>query len=159
MPTITVDTPLGILTVVEIDGCITAVSSGTAGQGDATALLRSAREQLSAYFQGSLTTFDLPVAPDGSAFQRAVWDLMLRIPYGQTRTYGALATELSSTARSVGQVCGTNPIPIIIPCHRVVGAAGKMVGYSGFRGVATKEFLLCLEGAIAPRLPFERATQ
>jgi methylated-DNA-[protein]-cysteine S-methyltransferase len=82
---------------------------------------------------------------------------MLRIPYGQTRSYGALAAELASTARSVGQACGTNPISIIIPCHRVVGATGKMIGYSGFRGTATKEFLLGLEGAIAPPLPFDVA--
>ncbi len=157
MPSITIDTPLGFLTIVEEHGNITALSSTGHGESREAELLRSARDQLLAYFEARLHRFDLPLAPAGSLFQRAVWNAMLRIPHGQTRSYGALAAELASTARSVGQACGTNPIPIIIPCHRVVGATGKMIGYSGFRGTATKEFLLGLEGAIARPLPFDIA--
>ena len=157
MPSIAVDTPLGFLTVIEEHGSITSLSSTGHDECQETELLRLARDQLLAYFTGRLQRFDLPIAPAGSLFQRAVWNAMLRIPYGQTRAYGALAAELSNTARSVGQACGTNPIPIIIPCHRVVGATGKMIGYSGFRGTATKEFLLGLEGAIAQPLPFDIA--
>jgi methylated-DNA-[protein]-cysteine S-methyltransferase len=157
MPSIAVDTPLGFITISEEHGHIVSLCSLNAPESDQTAVLRAARDQIAAYFVGRLKAFDLPVAPAGSAFQRDVWNAMLDIPYGQTRTYGALAAGLSSTARSVGQACGANPIPIIIPCHRVVGATGQMVGFSGFRGTATKEYLLGLEGAIAPTLPFEHA--
>ncbi len=85
---------------------------------------------------------------DGSAFLRAVWGQLRRIPYGRTRTYGDVAEALMSAPRAVGSACGKNPIPIIVPCHRVVGADGRMTGYSGGEGIETKIQLLRLEGCL-----------
>ena len=148
--TITVASPLGPLTVTERDGAIVALDWGTSPDADRTALLLTAAQQLDAYFYCELHAFDLPLAPAGSAFQQAVWREMLAIPRGRTRTYGELAASLDGIARAVGGACGSNPIPVIIPCHRVLAAGGKMGGYSGKGGVATKRFLLELEGARLP---------
>jgi methylated-DNA-[protein]-cysteine S-methyltransferase len=102
--------------------------------------------QLLAYFDRSRTTFDLPLAPaGGSPFERAVWEAMRAIPYGETWTYGDLAARLGGVARAVGGACGRNPIPIVIPCHRVLGAGGKLVGFSGGSGIDSKARLLDLE--------------
>ena len=90
---------------------------------------------------------NLPLAPAGSNFEHAVWDAMLRIPYGRTRSYGEIARDIGGEARAVGGACGSNPIPIIIPCHRVLAANGRSGGYSGRGGTQTKHFLLALEGA------------
>ncbi|MBM3597375.1 MAG: methylated-DNA--[protein]-cysteine S-methyltransferase [Alphaproteobacteria bacterium] len=109
--------------------------------------LREAARQLTAYFDRRLTRFDLPLRPAGSGFRQRVWGAIAAIPYGQTRAYGDLARTIGSAARAVGQACGHNPIPIIIPCHRVVDSTGRLTGYSGARGVTTKQFLLQLEGA------------
>jgi methylated-DNA-[protein]-cysteine S-methyltransferase len=114
-----------------------------------TALLDNAVAQLTAYFDGAMTDFDLPLSPHGTAFQKSVWDLMRAIPYGWTRAYADLARDLKSAARAVGGACGANPIPVIIPCHRVLAAGGKMGGFSGGDGIPTKVALLRLEGAIA----------
>ncbi len=114
--------------------------------GDST-LLREAHAQLAAYFDGTLTQFDLPLRVTGSDFQRAVCDAMVAIPYGETLTYGEIAKLTGNSAQAVGNACGGNPIPIIIPCHRVMGAGGKLVGFSGAGGVETKVQLLRLEGA------------
>lgn len=138
--------PLGLLTIVEDRGAIVALEWGRAGGGGSTPLLEEARAQLDAYFDGRLKAFDLPLAPIGSAFQRAVWDEMWRIPYGQTRTYGDVAARLKSAPRAVGGACGRNPIPVIQPCLRVVGAGGRLGGYSGGAGTETKRALLRLEG-------------
>ena len=86
-----------------------------------------------------------PLAPEGTDFQRKVWDAMCAIPYGETRAYGDLADDLSSSARAVGTACGRNPIPVIVPCHRVIGKSGALTGYTGAGGLATKQFLLVLE--------------
>lgn len=102
--------------------------------------------QLLAYFAGDLQAFDLPLAPAGSAFQHRFYAALCAIPYGQTRTYGELAADLGVSAQAIGQACGANPIPILIPCHRVLGADG-LGGYSGKGGVETKVSLLRLEGA------------
>jgi methylated-DNA-[protein]-cysteine S-methyltransferase len=113
---------------------------------DADPLLREATAQLAAYFAGSLTSFDLPLAPVGTEFQRRVWEQLQTIPYGATAGYGELAGRMGLTghgARAVGLANGRNPIAVIIPCHRVVGADGRLVGYGG--GVARKRFLLDLE--------------
>jgi methylated-DNA-[protein]-cysteine S-methyltransferase len=99
------------------------------------------------YFDGRRKRFDLPLRPKGSAFQCDVWDALTRIPYGETMTYGEIADALRGIARSVGTACGANPIPIIVPCHRVVASSGKLGGFSGFGGVATKRKLLALEDA------------
>ena len=98
------------------------------------------------YFDGKLTTFDLPLALQGTTFQKNVWREMQKIPYGQVQTYGDISGTLNSAARAVGGACGKNPIPIIIPCHRVIGGGGKMTGFSGGEGVETKIQLLTLEG-------------
>ena len=138
--------PVGPLIVTETDGAITALGWGRATPDDETPLLAEARRQLAEYFAGKRTAFDLPLAPEGSAFQRAVCDAMLAIPFGETRTYGEIAAELGASAQAVGNACGGNPIPILIPCHRVLGASG-LGGFSGAGGVETKVALLRHEGA------------
>lgn len=110
-----------------------------------TPLLGEAIHQLQAYGRGDRHAFDLPVLPQGSPFEKAVWAQMQRIPYGETRTYGEVADMLTSSPRAVGRACGANPIPVIIPCHRIMGRNGKLTGFSGGRGVATKAELLALE--------------
>ncbi len=108
--------------------------------------MAEAQRQLDAYFAGELTSFDLPVAPAGTPHQQKVWRAMQMIPFGGYATYGDLAASVESSARAVGTACGRNPIPIIIPCHRVLAAGGKIGGYSGSGGTATKRYLLSLEG-------------
>ncbi len=110
-----------------------------------TDLLKEAKAQLDEYFAGKRKSFDLPLAPDGTAFQHRVWRALQEIPYGETRSYGEIARAIGSdkAARAVGMANNRNPIPIIIPCHRVVGANGKLVGYGG--GLEIKAQLLDLE--------------
>ncbi len=145
MPRWTLPSPLGALTVTETEGAITGLS--WTGEGtDETPLLRAAARQIRAYFDGSLTRFDLPMEPPGSAFQRAVCAEMRAIPLGETRTYGDIARALGVPAQAVGQACGGNPIPILIPCHRVLGT-GNLGGFSGDGGVETKVWLLRHEKA------------
>lgn len=148
--TASVETPVGPLTVVERDQAIVAVHWGKAKQEDETALLAAAKVQLDGYFFCGLRRFELPLKPEGAQFDQQVWQAMLDIPYGRTKTYGEIANALGGTARNVGAACGHNPIPIIIPCHRVVGADGAMVGYSGGAGVESKVALLALEGVLLP---------
>jgi len=107
-------------------------------------LVKEAVKQLGAYFDKRLTEFDLPIAADGTGFAKDVWDVMLDIPYGQTLTYGDVATRLNVPAQAVGQACGQNPIAVIIPCHRIVGT-NWLGGYSSELGVNAKEYLLDLE--------------
>lgn len=147
MQAITVASPLGPLSVFEANDAIVALSWGAAPAEATTPLLTRAAGQLDAYFNGTLKQFDLPYTPAGSRFQKAVWDAMLRIPYGETRTYGDIARDLDDASpQAVGTACGANPIPILIPCHRVVGAGDSLGGYSGQGGVVTKRQLLELEG-------------
>lgn len=131
--------------IKERDGAIVRVEWGQGGNED-TPLLRDAVRQLAEYFDGQREVFDLPLQVDGSDFQRAVCDAMIAIPFGYTRTYGEIAKDLGVPAQAVGQACGGNPIPVIIPCHRVMGAKG-LTGFSGLGGVETKVALLRLEGA------------
>lgn len=118
-------------------------------QDDAAAPFVEAKRQLAAYFAGQRTEFDLPLAPAGTGFQQRVWDELRRIPYGQTMTYGELARRIGNpnASRAVGLANGRNPLSIIVPCHRVVGAGGKLVGYAG--GMTRKEALLALEQGTA----------
>ena len=148
--TATVKTPIGDLTLVERDGALVAVHWGKAKREDETPILAATKVQLDGYFFCGLKNFELPLAPAGSEFDQQVWRAMLDIPWGRTHTYGEIAAELGGTARNVGTACGRNPIPIIIPCHRVVGADGAMVGYSGGAGVESKVALLALEGVLLP---------
>lgn len=115
----------------------------------ASPLLDEAGRQLTAYFEGSLRDFDLPLAPEGSDFQRQVWDQLLKIPYGETTSYLALARRIGDArhVRAVGTANGRNPISIIIPCHRVVGSDGSLVGYGG--GLERKRWLLDHETRVA----------
>ena len=145
MPQLGVHSPIGDITVSEEDGAIVAIDWGWGRDAIAeTALLRHAREQLHAYFDRELTIFDLPLAPIGTPYRQCVWQALRDIPYGQTRSYAAIAAVAGGSARSVGQANGNNPIPIIIPCHRVV-AANDIGGYSGGDGLPTKRYLLALE--------------
>jgi methylated-DNA-[protein]-cysteine S-methyltransferase len=145
---ITLNSPVGPITVRETDGRISSVHFGAAKEARETPLLAAAKVQLDAYFYCGLKTFELPLAPVGPDFDRRVWAALAAIPYGHTRTYGEVASRTGGDARAVGGACGANPIPIIIPCHRVLGQGGTMVGYSGGAGTETKRFLLQLEGAI-----------
>jgi methylated-DNA-[protein]-cysteine S-methyltransferase len=147
MPQLTLHSPTGELTLTEEAGSIVALDWGRGPKEfqAATPLLCEAKAQLEQYFEHKLTNFDLPLAPAGSDFHRQVWQVMCEIPFGGTMTYGDIAKRLGAVARAVGTACGSNPIPIIIPCHRVLGAGGKLVGYSGKGGVETKVTLLRLE--------------
>ena len=142
----TVDSPLGPLTLEARDGALTALRWGRAAREDDSNLLARAAADLAAYFAGELRDFDLPVAPEGTEHDRRVWRAMQAIPPGETRTYGEIARAIGSAAQAVGNACGRNPIPIVIPCHRIVGANGALGGYSGQGGAKTKRFLLGLEG-------------
>jgi methylated-DNA-[protein]-cysteine S-methyltransferase len=120
-------------------------------QAHPDAVLAEAVRQLRAYLDGQLTDFDLPLSVRrGEAFERAVWDEIARIPYAETRTYGEVATATGDgdplAARAVGVACNRNPLPIVVPCHRVVGAGGKLVGFGG--GLHRKRFLLELEAGV-----------
>lgn len=145
MPLATLKSFPGALTIQEEDGAITHLRRGLATRKDNTQLLKEAVTQLSAYLVGELTRFTLPLNPGGSVFQQSVFRAMSAIPFGQTRTYGDIAHDLGSHGQPVGRACGANPIPIIIPCHRVLSANG-LGGYSGEGGTNTKIALLKLEG-------------
>lgn len=145
MPDADIDTWLGQLSIRETDGAITHLHwNGTASQ-DKSPLLKEAARQVTAYLDGDLKSFDLPLAPKGGDLHQAVFKAMLAIPYGETRTYGDLARDLNTFGQPIGQACGANPIPIIIPCHRILSAKG-LGGYSGQGGTDTKIALLKLEG-------------
>ena len=144
MPQLSLHTPVGDLTLSEEDGAIVAVDWGWGRDQTETPLLSAARDQLQAYFDGERLEFDLKLAPVGTAYRQRVWDALCRIPAGATRTYGEIARAAGGSARSVGGANGSNPIPILIPCHRVVAGNG-IGGYSGGDGLPTKHFLLDLE--------------
>ncbi len=147
--TLTVESPLGLLALRADGDRLTSLDWVDApAEEKATDFLREAATQLLAYFDRRLTAFDLPLAPEGTAHQQAVWSAMLRIPYGGLITYGEIANELNSSARAIGTACGRNPIPVIVPCHRVVATGGRMGGYSGRGGIETKHALLLLESAM-----------
>jgi methylated-DNA-[protein]-cysteine S-methyltransferase len=140
--------PVGMLTLTEEDGAIVSITWGGEARGNGSPVLADAARQLEEYFAGERADFDLPLRPAGSAFEQRVWAAMRRIPYGKTQCYGELTTAIGSAARAVGGACGRNPIPVVIPCHRVLAKAG-LGGYSGQGGLATKQTLLSLEGALA----------
>ena len=144
-----IDSPVGPLTLVERDGALVRLSFGAYGADEpATPLLARAAEQLREYFAGERREFDLPLAPRGTEFQLACWRALTEIPYGETRSYGEQAARIGrpDRARAVGAANGANPIAIIQPCHRVIGADGSLVGFGG--GLETKRRLLDLEAGI-----------
>jgi methylated-DNA-[protein]-cysteine S-methyltransferase len=149
MPRLSLETPLGRMTLLEEDGRLTALDWGDkSAAGGPSPLLLEGKRQLLQYFAGERRDFELPLDPRGSPFERRVWALMLEIPYGQTRSYGELARALAAMPQEIGQACGRNPLPVLIPCHRVLAAAGRLGGYSGGKGAETKRRLLVLEGAL-----------
>jgi methylated-DNA-[protein]-cysteine S-methyltransferase len=149
------DSPIGPLRIVEQDGAITAIefspfrdSDGRVRgiQADADPVLVETVRQLTAYFDRDLKEFDLPLGPVGTPFQQRVWDQLLGVGWGETASYGEIAHRLGMTnaaSRAVGLANGRNPIPIVIPCHRVIGANGTLTGYAG--GLPRKQLLLELE--------------
>ncbi len=145
MPHLTIPTQFGPLTLFEDDGAIVRLEWDGDGV-DETPLLLEAARQLRAYDDGTLEVFDLPLRVAGSDFQRSVCAQMSAIPFGETVTYGDIAKALKQSAQAVGSACGGNPIPVIIPCHRVMGAKG-LTGFSGKGGVETKVSLLRHERA------------
>jgi methylated-DNA-[protein]-cysteine S-methyltransferase len=151
---ISLDSPVGRLVIAEAADAIIAIGWSAEPGGETSPLLDEARRQLVAYFAGRLACFDLPLAPAGTPFERRVWAAMREIPFGETRRYGELAMEVGSAPRAIGRACGHNPIPIVIPCHRVL-ARGGIGGYSGGSGLETKRTLLALEAAGLP--PIERS--
>ncbi len=150
-----IDSPIGELRLVEQAGSLTAIEFSPfrpdtgrpiGARDDAHPVLARAAEQLTAYFARELKEFDLPLAPAGSTFQLAVWEQLQRIGYGETASYGEVAHRLGRTnaaSRAVGLANGRNPIPVVIPCHRVIGASGTLTGYAG--GLERKQTLLQLE--------------
>ncbi|WP_077799322.1 methylated-DNA--[protein]-cysteine S-methyltransferase [Streptomyces sp. JHA26] len=152
-----IDSPYGPLTLVAEDGVLCGLymtdqrhrpPEETFGAHDARPFAEAA-EQLEAYFAGDLLDFTLPLRLDGTAFQRTVWEQLRKIPYGETRTYGELAAALGNPAasRAVGLANGRNPIGIVVPCHRVIGASGGLTGYGG--GLERKQRLLDFERGTA----------
>jgi methylated-DNA-[protein]-cysteine S-methyltransferase len=143
--------PLGLLAVSAVEEGVTYVHMGPEevkdawGPEEATPVLAAAVEQLEAYFAGDLKDFDLPLAAAGTPFQQRVWAELVRIPYGETCSYMEVAERLGDrkAVRAVGLANGRNPIAIVVPCHRVIGANGKLTGYAG--GLWRKERLLSLE--------------
>jgi methylated-DNA-[protein]-cysteine S-methyltransferase len=143
--------PLGPLYVEAQDGRITRLeTNGRDAPPDADGHFAALKAQLDEYFAGTRTAFELPLAEQGTPFERRVWERLRAIPYGETVTYGELARELSSSPRAVGRANGRNPISIIVPCHRVIGANGSLTGYAG--GLPIKQALLEHEGFLAGRL-------
>ena len=136
----------GCFSIEATETHITAVHWSDATRGAPTPLLIEALSQMQAYFSGTLHRFDVPLAPNGTAFEKQVYAAISAIPHGQTRTYGDLSRSLAANPQAVGQACGSNPIPIIIPCHRVTAANG-LGGFSSPAGVEQKVALLRHEGA------------
>jgi methylated-DNA-[protein]-cysteine S-methyltransferase len=152
MSIIYVESPVGRL-ALEADGdTLTGVRWTSAAEHSkdekATPVLREARRQLDQYFRRKLQRFDLPLAGRGTPFQQSVWKMMRAIPFGETATYGGMAMALGSGPRAVGMACGRNPLPIVVPCHRVLASGGKEGGFSGGQGLPTKRKLLALEGVV-----------
>jgi methylated-DNA-[protein]-cysteine S-methyltransferase len=155
---VVVDSPIGPLTLVGADGRLTGLYMdaqryrpgdevvGAPGDPEDEPFAAAA-DQLTAYFAGQLTEFGLPLAPAGTQFQRTVWAALRQIPYGETWSYGQLASNIGNPAavRAVGLANGRNPIAVVVPCHRVIGADGSLTGYGG--GLDRKRFLLDLEAS------------
>jgi len=152
MPSRSVDTPIGTLGLVATDAGLSRVLwKGKRLPEASCAVLDDTAEQLESYFAGELTAFELPLDLDGTDFQRKCWLALATIPYGQTVSYGEQARRLGlgpDAARAVGAANGQNPLPLVLPCHRVIGADGSLTGFGG--GLPLKRFLLEHEGALLP---------
>ena len=144
------ETILGSVTIVEEDGTLLAITTHRAYEGKRleTSLIKEAYRQLSEYLIGERKSFDLPLNPRGTVFQQQVWKVLCDIPYGETRSYKQIAEAIGNpkAVRAVGMANNRNPLLIVVPCHRVIGANGKLVGYGA--GIEKKEFLLKLEKSL-----------
>lgn len=144
--------PIGLIRVFETDGKVTAIDIAVTGvkvKPSSSEVLNQAQKELEQYFSGSLTKFTIPLnIVKGTQFQRAVWKEINKIKFGQVKTYADIAKAIGKplAARAVGGAVGSNPIPLVIGCHRVLGSSGKITGYSGGKGLVTKRILLELEG-------------
>jgi methylated-DNA-[protein]-cysteine S-methyltransferase len=141
MPTL--QTPTGYLSYKSFNGKLLSLVWGDTYENQPEDFNIS--KELDLYFQGKLRDFSMQVLPEGTAYQQKVWQALLTIPYGEVRTYKDIAEQIGSHARAVGSAVGKNPIPIIIPCHRVLGSNGSLTGFSGGEGITTKKQLLDLE--------------
>ncbi len=144
-------TKIGLLSISEANGCIVSLNweekEKKSPNNVASGLINEAKRQIEAFLEGNLLVFNLPISPAGSVFQKKVYSLLSSICFGEVRTYGELAKTIPSSPRAVGNACASNPLPIIIPCHRVLAKSG-LGGYSGPGGIKTKKFLLDLETAV-----------
>lgn len=144
----TAGSPLGPLTLSGTEGALTGIAFGVIREGEErpSPVLEQAARELEEYFAGAMRAFTVPLSPEGTEFQKKVWEALRAIPYGTTASYGDIAARIGKPggAIAVGQANSKNPIPIIIPCHRVIGANGRMVGYTG--GMHIKKALLAIEG-------------
>ena len=145
---VSIDSPLGPLALTSDGEFLIGLDIGTrVSQPSSDAVIELATRQLDEYFAGKRTTFDLPLKAQGTAFQQSIWSALQDIPYGQTTSYGELGSAIGKpgSARAVGGAVGANPLPIVIPCHRVLASDRRITGYSGGEGIPTKEKLLGLE--------------
>lgn len=156
MPTTDMDTPLGRLRLVTQNDCLTRIEflndqAAASPARDPDALLARARAQIEEYFCGRRHSFDLPLAASGTRFQNQVWSALRGLAFGQTTSYGALARQIGrpQASRAVGAACGRNPLPIVVPCHRVLGQSGQLTGFAG--GIDRKRWLLQHEAALPAR--------
>lgn len=148
------ESPIGQLRLVSDGTHITAIefagmhASGDTDRETSDSALAACSQQLKEYFAGQRKIFDLPLAPGGTSFQNSVWGVLRRIPYGELRSYRDIATAIDNVkaVRAVGAANGKNPIPIVVPCHRVIGSDGSLTGFAG--GLDAKEALLRMEGAL-----------
>lgn len=146
------DTPIGCLELSASNKALHSIhfneNKASKKHTATNTILNQVITELSEYFNGNRETFSVPLKPEGTDFQKSVWSVLREIPYGQTISYGQIADKLGNPnkVRAVGKATGSNPIPIIVPCHRVIGSDGSLVGYAG--GIHKKQFLLKHEGAI-----------
>ena len=142
---LSISSSVGWITLFEKSNKIIALEWGRVKTQTSSHFLIAAKTEIIEYFNNERKKFSIPLGPAGTKFQESVWTIIAKIPYGQTRTYGEIANQLKSTPRPIGGACGKNPIPILIPCHRVIGANNNLTGFSGAFGVQTKQSLIKLE--------------
>lgn len=146
----TIESPIGHITLIGDGTVLTELHMARPGEArparhDDDPLLRFVARQIEEYFAGRRLQFDVPLQMDGTVFRKRVWRALADIPFGETRTYGDIAHVVGSAPRAIGGACGANPIPIIVPCHRVIAAGGALGGFSGGAGCDTKRWLLAFE--------------
>ena len=141
---------VGNLIILASEDAITQIKFGNSDSENPSELTKKAASQLQEYFESKRDFFDLPLKPEGTEFQKSVWNELLEIPISKTSSYGQLAAQVGKpkAARAIGGAVGANPIAIVIPCHRVIASNGKITGYTGGEGIKTKQALLDMESAV-----------